>query len=290
MSPILLLAALSGLSVEAAPSFEVHGHRGARASRPENTLSAFRFALASGVDVLEMDLLVTRDNVLVVTHDPDLNPVTCQTADGKELPAKRRIRELTLAEVQGFDCGTRVNPRFPDQVAQPGERIPTFAQVLDWLDQGKDPRARTVGLNVETKSDPADPGAAPEPAVFARLVLAEFRKHGLGKRALLQSFDPRTLVEARKLNPSQRISLLLEDRPARGELTRLARRYEVDVISPNHEWLKASDVRELHARGVKVVPWTANREKDWKALVGMGVDGIITDDPAGLLKFRATER
>lgn len=287
MNLFLLLAALAGPSAAAVPSFEVHGHRGARSSRPENTLSAFRFALQAGVDSLELDLNVTKDDVLVVTHDPFLNPAICQTGEGKPLPKRLLIRELTLKELQAYDCGARVHPRFPRQVAQPGERIPTFEAVLEWLAGEKDPRARTVGLNVETKSEEEHPQYAPEPAAFAKLVLDAFRKHGLGKRALLQSFDFRTLREARKIDPSQRISALVEERPGRGQLARIARELKVDVISPNHEWLKERDVRELHAMGVKVVPWTANDEAAWKKLVSLGVDGIISDDPEALLKFRA---
>src|SRR4029077_9880562 len=121
-------AALFCLASPAA-SFEVEGHRGARWARPENTLAAFRYALSLGVDTLEMDLHATKDDVLVVTHDPFLNPDVCLDPDGKRIAAKILVRSLTIEELQRYDCGSLINPRFTEQVPQPKERIPTFEEV-----------------------------------------------------------------------------------------------------------------------------------------------------------------
>lgn len=275
-------------SVSRSPaSFEVQGHRGARGSRPENTLSAFRFALKAGVDTLEMDLNVTHDDVLVVTHDPALNPKICLAPSGKKITHTILVRGLTLQELKRYDCGTLINPRFPEQVPQPGEPIPTFDELLSWLDTDPDPRARVVRLNVETKSEEAHPEYTPPPEKFSALVLDALKRHHFMERTTLQSFDYRTLVAARALDPAIETSILVEERPSE-PLTVLAKRYQGNIISPDHEWLTKSDVEELHQIGVRVIPWTVNTPDAWAKLSSWKIDGIISDNPAALLKFRST--
>lgn len=283
--PAAAAAALALLAAAPAAAWEVEGHRGARAARPENTMSAFRYALDAGADVLELDLHVTKDDVLVVTHDPHVNPDLCLDYNGQRLKRWVLVRQLTLEELKHFDCGTLVNPRFPEQVPQPEEHIPTFEELLARLEKDPNPRARKVKLNVETKSEEAHPEYAPAPEAFVRLVLAAAKKHNLGKRLVLQSFDYRTLLAAKKLEPKLTTSALVEFRP-KETLAALARRVKADVVSPNHEWLTQADVTALHEAGIRVVPWTANKEEDWKRLAELGVDGIITDDPKAALKFR----
>lgn len=268
-----------------ARNFEVQGHRGARAARPENTLSAFRYALSEGVDTLEMDLNVTKDEVLVITHDPVINPEICLNADGTKVTKSVRVRSLTLKQLKEYDCGSLTHPRFPGQVNQRAERIPTFEEFLLWLNSDPNPRAKTVFLNVETKSEEAHPDYSPEPSVFSKRVIEMAKKYGVFSRMTLQSFDFRTLVAARAMEPKTIISALIEDRPA-GSLAEVASGLKADIISPNQEWLTHHDVESLHAIGVRVIPWTANTSKEWSRLVAIGVDGIISDDPKALFEFR----
>ncbi|MBI4348976.1 MAG: glycerophosphodiester phosphodiesterase [Elusimicrobia bacterium] len=285
MNPFPFLAALA----LAAGAFEVEGHRGARWVRPENTLAGFRYALEAGVDTLELDLHVTRDDVLVVTHDPFVNPALCLGPDGKRLERQVLVRGLTFEELRRYDCGTLINPRFPQQKPQPKERIPSFDELLAWLAKSKHPRAKLVRLNVETKSEREHPEYAPEPEAFARLVLAAKDKYKLGRRLVLQSFDFRTLTAARKLDPSVITSALIENRPEES-IVEIAKTLKADIVSPNHEWLTREDVEALHQHAIKVVPWTANTEESWKRLADYGVDAIITDNPKPLLAFRAKSR
>jgi glycerophosphoryl diester phosphodiesterase len=253
--------------------------------RPENTLSAFRYALAAGVDTLEMDLLVTKDDVVVVAHDPLLNPEICLDPSGKRITKPIPIRSLTLKQLKKYDCGSLVNPRFPKQSSQPKERVPTFEEVLIWLAADPNPKAKQVWLNVETKSEEAHPEYAPEPKEFAKNVVALLRKHRVLERTTLQSFDFRTLIAARELEPKITISALIEDRPSE-PLTAIAARLRANVVSPNHEWLTREDVKSLQAAQVKVIPWTANTKEDWQKLVEFGVDGIISDHPQALIEYR----
>lgn len=269
------------------PAFEVQGHRGARSVRPENTMSGFRHALEVGADTLELDLLVTKDNILVIGHDPVLNPEICLGPGGRPLGKKPvLVRNLTLKQLKQYDCGTLVNPRFPRQVAQPGERMSTFEEFLTWLKTEKNPRARTVELNVEAKSELEFPTYAPHPKIFSTLILDALYRHGMLERTTIQSFDFRILLMVREQNGMIRTSVLLEKRPSK-TLVQVITRLKAQVLSMNERWLTQRDVLALHKAGYKVIPWTANTESLWQRLADYGVDGIITDDPAGLVEFRS---
>src|SRR5215831_5429584 len=115
---VALLSLLTATGITATKRILVHGHRGARAVRPENTLPAFEYAIRTGVDALELDLAVTKDNVLVVSHDPTLRPPVCTGPRDGAI-----IHELTLSEVRQWDCGSTKNPGFPKQEPIPGTRI-----------------------------------------------------------------------------------------------------------------------------------------------------------------------
>lgn len=276
----LLLAPLSALGKASPPRrVEVQGHRGARARHPENTMEAFRYALRLGVDTLELDLHVSKDDKLVVIHDGQVSPARCLDARGQRLQRPLLIRETPAATLRGLQCGRLPHPRFPQQRRSAGH-IPLFDEVAKLA---RSTAGRNVQLNIETKSVPGRPALAPPPKRFAELVVASLRRHGLLKRTTLQSFDYRTLAAARQLAPRLRIALLTDGQTL--DYARLASRHHANIVSPHHEWITATDVRRLHQLGVRVIPWTANNLAAWKRLVGLGVDGIITDDPAALLTY-----
>ncbi|MCS7023874.1 MAG: glycerophosphodiester phosphodiesterase [Bryobacteraceae bacterium] len=257
----------------AADRILVHGHRGARAVRPENTLPAFEYAIAAGVDVLELDLAVTRDNVLVVSHDPVMNLTYCSGPEG----AKRTIREMTFAELQQWDCGSKVNPEFPNQQPAPGARVPSLEQVLKLAARGR------FDFNIETKIFKDRPQLTPSPEEFARLLAEALRKHSVVSRTIVQSFDYRTLHAMKKILPEVRLAALYAGPPK--SFVAIAREAGAGIVSPHHLLVTAEQVEEAHAAGLQVVPWTANTERDWERLIRAKVDAIITDDPARLLAF-----
>jgi glycerophosphoryl diester phosphodiesterase len=266
VSPILC-------QVSVRPKLLVHGHRGARARRPENTIPAFQYAIEQGVDALEMDMAVTKDNVIVISHDPILEPPVCTGP-----AAKAVIHELTLVEVRQWDCGAVRNPRFQTQQTIPGTRVPTLDDVFQLATRG------TFDYNIETKSFPDKPEYTPPPEEFARMVLTEIRKHKLEKRIILQSFDFRTLVAMRKLAPEIRLSALTESDP-RDFLAIAAEAGKAEIVSPEFHLVTAAKVEAAHRAGVQVVPWTANAPEDWDRLIQAKVDAIITDDPAELIAY-----
>ena len=260
------------MSMHAAPSILVHGHRGARAMRPENTIPAFRYAISVGVDALELDMAVTKDNILVISHDPVLEPPVCTGPSG----GKAVIHTLTLAEVREWDCGKVQNPLFPKQQPQPGTRMPTLDEVFDLAPLGN------FDFNIETKIFAAKPEYTPSPEEFVRLVLASVRKHKLEKRVILQSFDFRTLVAMKKVAPEIRTSALLEDKQ---DFVKVAQETKADIISPYFPTVTPENIAAVHKIGLQVVPWTANTPAQWDALIAAKSDAIISDDPAALIAY-----
>ena len=264
------------MKVQAAPSILVHGHRGARAMRPENTIPAFRYAITAGVDALELDMAVTKDGVLVVSHDPILEPPVCSPPAGQ--PNKTAvIHTLTLQQVRQWDCGKVRNPLFPKQEPQPGTTMPTLDEVFALAPLGN------FEFNIETKIFADKPEYTPSPEEFVRLVLAAIRKHKLERRVILQSFDFRTLVEMKRMAPEIRTSALISGPPR--DFVEAAKAAKADIISPQYAMVTPQQVAASHKAGLQVVPWTANEPKDWDALIAAKVDAIISDDPAALLAY-----
>lgn len=266
----------------------VHGHRGSRATRPENTLPAFEYAIQHGADVLELDLAVTKDNHLVVSHSPfisaDLEGE--RVCVGPETPPHTAIHTLTLAQVEEYDCGAKTLARFPKQLAVPGTRIPTFEQVLDLAPQG------TFDFNVETKSFPSHPELTPTPEEFVKMIDDAVKRHNLQSRVILQSFDFRTLVAMKKIDPSIRLSALIgdgKDDAMMGitdhdkDFVSIGKKTGAQIISPDFHRVIPEKVAAAHAAGLQVVPWTADKPEDWQTLIDTKVDAIITDDPEALV-------
>jgi glycerophosphoryl diester phosphodiesterase len=288
-----------------AEKLDVQGHRGARALRPENTLVAFEEALRLGVTTLELDLGVTVDGAVVVTHDPFIHPKICAWADGEPIDGERGplLRDLRLEEVREFDCGS-LNPdrdRFPEppRENQPGARIPTLDEVFDLARQRSE---RDVRFNIEIKHVPGS-DATIGLEEFVATVIDVVRKYDMVERTTIQSFDWRALVIADRIDPRIRMAALLakdtfgsewhdglERQPGESTSELLGRLdAKIDDFSPNwRDLLDGTDdfaggVDLYRAKGMRVVPWTVNDVSTMERLIEIGVDGIITDRPDLLL-------
>jgi glycerophosphoryl diester phosphodiesterase len=285
--------------------FDLEGHRGARGLAPENTLVAFARALGLGVTTLEMDLAVTRDGVVVVSHDPVLNPDITRGPDGRWLPAPTpRILDLTYVELRRYDVG-RLRPGrpyaslYPDQVPADGARIPSLRDVYDLTQRAGNEEVR---FNIETKIDPGRPELTPPPAAFVKAVVDVVRGARAAGRTMVQSFDWRTLRLLQETAPEIETVCLTTEELGGGQLERgkpgaspwlggldadehggsaprLAAAAKCRVWSPRFRDLSAESLAEAHRLGLRVVPWTANEPADMKALIELGVDGIISDRP-----------
>jgi glycerophosphoryl diester phosphodiesterase len=242
------------------------------ALRPENTIPSFQEAIRAGADFIELDVYATRDDVLVVAHDPAINTEICTGAGGK-----RPIREMTLAEVRQYDCGLANTKSFPRQVALPGTRIPTLDEVLDL---GK--TSSKIKFNVEIKSSEKMKEMVLPPAEISRRVVDAIRRHKLESRAMIQSFDFRVVKATRKIAPTFTVAALYG--PGERDFVDIARENDVKLVTPNFRLVTSEKVKAAHQAGVRIIPWTVDAPEDWDRMIGAGVDGIITNDPEGLVK------
>jgi len=251
---------------------QVHGHRGARAVLPENTIPAFEYAIDQGVDAIEMDVVVTKDDVPVISHDAITSPRICQNPSGR----RAIIRKLTFAELREWDCGSLVNPQFPRQQPVPGARIPALDEVLALASRG------SFLFNIEAKM--YRPELDPTPARFAQLLLKSIDGHNLRPRVIVQSFDFRILIAMKQQGPEIRLAALYEDGRL-GDFVSVARTAGTQIVAPEKALVTPADVTAAHQAALRVIPWTANTPREWDALVAAGVDGIITDDPGALIGY-----
>jgi len=296
--PFVALLACTALSVQA---FDLQGHRGARGLAPENTPPAWQKALELGVDTIECDMAVTKDGVVVVHHDLQLNPDTTRGPDGKWLdqpgPA---IHELTFAELQQYDVG-RIKPgsdyakQFPQQQAVDGTRIPKLSDLFDRVKRAGNTR---VNFDCETKVSPLERAATLAPDVFARRVIAEIRQAGMQQRLMIQSFDWSTLQVVQKEAPEIRTMYLTSPRTLQatggqpspwlagftpeghgGSVPKAIHAAGGRIWAPNQTFLTPALLAEAHALGIVVIPWTVNEPAMIVKLLEMGIDGIISDRP-----------
>jgi glycerophosphoryl diester phosphodiesterase len=257
---------------------EVHGHRGARGHFPENTIEGHLAALPM-VDVLETDLLVTKDGAVVLHHDTGFNPDTTRDASGHWLAERGPpIVTLTLADLATYDVG-RIRPgsayaaRFPDQQGRDGVRIPTLADALTAIDGATSKRAR---WNVEIKVD-GDKTAPINVAVD--IVLGVLRERGVLGRVMIQSFDWSVVRRIHDVDAAIPTACLSEPKTITGEVAKLAASSHCAVWEPSFETLTSAEVTTAHQLGLRVIPWTVNEPADIARVIGLGVDGLISDYP-----------
>ena len=314
--PALLCACLlAGREPAAAAPFDLQGHRGSRGLAPENTLPAFAKGLALGVTTLEMDAAITKDGVVVVSHDPALDPNITRGPDGQWLAQRGPlIRDLTYAELRRYDVG-RIKPQasyaktFPDQVPLDGTRIPKLSEVFDLAKRSGN---REVQFDIETKVFPLAPGDTLAPEPFTLRLVAEIRNAGMGARTMIQSFDWRTLAIVQKEAREMRtVYLTAQQRfldnictgpgagnpaitPAdcepsawtagfqlrdHGSVPKMVKAAGGNIWSPFQGDLDAAKRAEAKALGLLVIPWTVNDPAEIAKMMDLAVDGIISDRP-----------
>ncbi|GLW09948.1 putative glycerophosphoryl diester phosphodiesterase precursor [Microtetraspora sp. NBRC 13810] len=279
---------------------EIHGHRGARGLRPENTLPGLLHALQLGVDALEFDVALTADRRLVLTHDLTVSSVTSADTrpalrDDPRFPyVGKPIGSLTLAQLRTLECGVRLPRHTNDPFAQtqqpiPDTRMPTFGAVLGLVGAYD---ADGVRLHVELKSDPTRPELTADPREFTEMVVEELGLHGrLGGSAIL-SFDWRILAAAAELAPDvPRFALIERDTLAPvwlagidladfgGDIPAAAVAAGGTTLSPEHVMVDERLMAQAVRAGLPVVPWTVNDPARAERLIDLGVSGIVSDYP-----------
>lgn len=284
MKNILLLCGLMMVSLSLkSQELDVQGHRGARGLVPENTIPAFIRALEEGVTTLELDVVITKDKRVVISHEPYMSASICSKPNGQPVTNSEmqqfNIYQMTYAEVSRFDCGIRGNSRFPEQQKMAVSKpllVDMIKQVENYLAEKGLPK---VAYNIELKSTPKGDGIShPQIEEFADIVQAVLDQVLTNNRYTIQCFDFRVLKYYHQKYPDVDLVALVENmKGVKGNLKELG--FVPEVYSPYHALLSRKDIELCHQEGMKVIPWTVNDRDRMEKLVNWGVDGIITDYP-----------
>jgi glycerophosphoryl diester phosphodiesterase len=264
-------------------TLDIQGHRGARGKMPENSIPAFIYALDQGVTTLELDVVITKDGQVVVSHEPFLSHEICFDSLNNKIPeAKEKefnIYQMSYEEVSKCDCGSKGNPRFTEQTKIKTSK-PLLSEVIREVEKHiKGTTHFEVQYNIEIKSDKSgDDIFHPSPEIFSEIVYAVIAEYLPWSRIVIQSFDFRTLKYWHQKYPDVKLAVLVENlKSIKSNLINLG--FNPSIYSPDFKLLSKNKVGELHNLGIMVVPWTVNDKKDMKKLVSWKVDGIITDYP-----------
>ena len=267
------------------PKFDKEGHRGSRGLMPENTIPAMRAAIDLDVTTLEMDVVISKDNKVVVSHDPYFSADITTTPDGKiitkEEAAKLLLYKMNYDSIQKYDVGVKPHPGFPRQ-----QKIPVSKPLLSELLQATEAYAKDKGkaplwYNIETKTKESGDGVAhPAPEPFVNLLVPVIQQAGIADRTIIQSFDRRTLQVLHRKYPTFKTSLLIDSNNSQTLEENLDQLGFVPfAYSPHFTLVTPQLVKACHDKGMKIVPWTVNNKEGIERLKAMGVDGIITDYP-----------
>ena len=263
--------------------FDLQGHRGCRGLYPENTIPAFLHAIDLGVNTLEMDLAVTGDGQLLVSHEPYMSSEMCLDKQGREIADTAQyqynIYQMSYEEIQQFDCGTKPHPRFPEQKKMVVNK-PLLKDVIASVNEHlKESGKKHINYNIEIKSqEKSDDLYHPSPADFSDLVYSTIDDLIDLKYVTIQSFDFRVLQYFHEKYPKVTLALLIENElPYEQNLDSLG--FKPEIYSCYFKLLTAQTVHDLQDQEIKVIPWTVNEEEDMLHMIEIGVDGLITDYP-----------
>ncbi len=264
-------------------TFDLQGHRGARGLLPENTIPAFLYALDLGVTTLEMDVVINAQGSVILSHEPWMSARICSHPDGRKVKKNEaqslKIYTMNDEDVAGYDCGSRGHSGFPRQqamqVSKPLLNDVFKAVSLRSAETGREP----VLFNIEIKSAPEGDGVFhPEVRQYAQALYDVLKQNDVLDRTSIQSFDPRALEAAHKIDPDISLVLLVENRNSIQENLDLLT-FTPDIYSPDYERVNKDMIETAHAQNIQVIPWTVNKEKTMRKMVTLGVDGLITDYP-----------
>jgi len=263
---------------------DIQGHRGCRGLMPENSLPAFEKAIKLGITTLELDVVISKDEKVVVSHEPYMNHEIALNSNGEEISKENEksynLFQMTYDSIRLFDCGSKPQPRFPKQ-----KNIKVYKPLLSEVIKRSDAQSKTViTYNIEIKSQPSYDGIyTPEIQEFVSLVLDVIIAQGVTERVILQSFDLRVLEEVKKQNPKITTAILVDvNENISKKLSKLS--YKPDIISPYFKLLDEAIVTEFKSKDYKVIPWTVNSYEDIILMQKLKVDGIISDYPNLVLR------
>jgi len=263
-------------------SIDFQAHRGGRGLMPENTIPAMLAVMDNEkVTTLEMDLAVTKDKQVVVSHDPTLSPIITTKADGTYIKANEFIiYQMDYTLLEKFDVGLKIHPVYPQQ-KKLAVSIPTLNDLVDSVEMKGKNIGRKMFYNIEIKSvDGKDIIEHPAPEEFVDLVVNLIKQKNIDARTTIQSFDLRPLKVLHKKYPTIQIAYLVEGKGAGDVKMKIdLLGFSPKIYSPEYKYVTKETVDYCHANNIKIIPWTVNTKTEIDALIALGVDGLITDYP-----------
>lgn len=265
--------------------FDKQGHRGCRGLMPENTIPAMLKAIDLGVTTLEMDVVITKDKKVILSHEQWFGKEITTKPNGEYIGEREErtynIFWMTYEQTKTFDVGLKPHPRFPQQ-----QKIritkPLLSEVIDSVKKDMMTRKRPFPYyNIETKTSPEFDGVfCPGPEEFVELLMTVIKEKQIEDYVIIQSFDFRTLQYLHKKYPAIKTAMLIEDFDKRTLSEQLkALGFIPTIYSPAFQLVNEKLLKNCHQKHIKVIPWTVNDKDKIAALKKMGVDGIITDYP-----------
>lgn len=271
-------------AMENFPEFYKEGHRGTRGLMPENTIQAMEKGIAAGANFVELDVQVSSDKKVIVSHDAYINRKFALLPDGTEIPEqdarKYILHQMPYDSIRKFDVGTKAYPEFPQQERSKAY-IPLLGELIDSVEhftklKGYSP----VIYNIEIKANPEQDGYyQPVPAELVDLVMGVVKSKDIDGRYYVQSFDVRQIREVHNRYPGVVTGFLTSNKDATLEDNLRTIGFVPQIYSPHYKIANVTLVQKCHEKGMKFVPWTVNSTDEMKDLKKIGVDGIITDYP-----------
>lgn len=268
--------------------FTVHGHRGCRGYLPENSIPAFQKAVDMGCHYLELDVVVTKDHQVLVSHEPWLNHEICRAPDGtvltKDNEKKYNLYDMTYAQIRQIDCGSIGHPRFVQQTAMRTYK-PLLADLIDNIEAYTTTRGLLpVGYNIELKRHPEDDGIFhPNATVFSSLVIDVLKEKSVINRSIFQTFDIESMEVGHRICPELTQSFLVDnDLSAEDNFKLLS--YLPAIFGPYYQQISLDTMLFCTDKNIKVIPWTVNESAAIQSMLQLGVAGMISDYPDRVLK------
>jgi glycerophosphoryl diester phosphodiesterase len=265
-------------------NFDIQGHRGCRGLLPENSIKAMKKAIDIGVTTLELDVVISADNQVLLSHEPFLSHEICFDTNGNEITETNEksfnLYKMNYDQIKKCDCGSKIHPRFLSQ-SKIKTYKPLLSEVIDSVEnyiKNKYPN-KSIFYNIETKSAiEGDDIFHPKPKEFVDLLLKIIDDKKISKRVYIQSFDVRTLQYLHKIKTKIKTVLLVENNLSVEENLKILG-FKPNVYSPEYILLNKENVTFLHKKRIRVIPWTVNEISDMQKLIDLKVDGLISDYP-----------
>lgn len=273
---------------------DVQGHRGARGVLPENSIAGFLYALKKGVNTLEMDVAISKDHQIVVSHEPWMSHEICMDTLGQFITENEAMQynifQMNYEEIKKFDCGSKPHPRFPNQQKIKSYK-PLLSEVIDSVESYTAlHHLPQVFYNIETKCRPeGDNIFHPEPQLFSELLIDLLQKKNILSRAYIQSFDIRTLQFMNQHYPEIKTILLIENNKSAEENLKLLG-FTPYAFSPDYHLVNEKWITFCLQKNIKLIPWTVNEKNDIESMLNLQVDGIISDYPELVLQILKSQK